>query len=123
MLGGSGEKKTFRLAARYADHLNLITPMSELRHKLDVFAQRCGEFGPTMTATAAAATLATSVASPTHKAIQPTTVAPGGGDWICVNTAFLSPPVDKGNGRARKRSFPSSLVPSNQRRRGDSAVV
>jgi hypothetical protein len=34
MLGGSGEKKTFRLAARYADHLNLITPMSELRHKL-----------------------------------------------------------------------------------------
>jgi F420-dependent oxidoreductase-like protein len=34
MLGGSGEKKTFRLAARYADHLNLITPMSKLRHKL-----------------------------------------------------------------------------------------
>ena len=36
MLGGSDEKKTFRLAARYGDHLNLITPMSELRHKLDV---------------------------------------------------------------------------------------
>ena len=34
MLGGSDEKKTFRLAARYGDHLNLITPMSELRHKL-----------------------------------------------------------------------------------------
>src|ERR1700757_3718703 len=43
MLGGSGEKKTFRLAARYADHLNLITPMSELRHKLDVLKQRCAE--------------------------------------------------------------------------------
>jgi F420-dependent oxidoreductase-like protein len=43
MLGGSGEKKTFRLAARYADHLNLITPMSELRHKLDVLKQRCDE--------------------------------------------------------------------------------
>jgi len=43
MLGGSGEKKTFRLAARYADHLNLITPMSELRHKLDVLDQRCAE--------------------------------------------------------------------------------
>jgi F420-dependent oxidoreductase-like protein len=43
MLGGSGEKKTFRLAARYADHLNLITPMSELRHKLDVLKLRCEE--------------------------------------------------------------------------------
>ena len=43
MLGGSGEKKTFRLAARYADHLNLITPMSELRHKLDLLKQRCAE--------------------------------------------------------------------------------
>jgi F420-dependent oxidoreductase-like protein len=45
MLGGSGEKKTFRLAARYADHLNLITPMSELRRKLDVLTQRCDEAG------------------------------------------------------------------------------
>jgi F420-dependent oxidoreductase-like protein len=45
MLGGSGEKKTFRLAARYADHLNLITPMSELPHKLDVLKQRCDEAG------------------------------------------------------------------------------
>src|SRR4051812_13282826 len=43
MLGGSGEKKTFRLAAQYADHLNIITPMSELRHKLDVLKQRCAE--------------------------------------------------------------------------------
>lgn len=43
MLGGSGEKKTFRLAARYADHLNLITPMDQLPHKLDVLKQRCAE--------------------------------------------------------------------------------
>ena len=43
MLGGSGEKKTFRLAARYADHLNLITPMDQLPHKLDVLRQRCAE--------------------------------------------------------------------------------
>jgi hypothetical protein len=41
--------------------------------------------GATVTATSAATTLATPVASPTHKAIQPTTVAPGG-DWICVNS-------------------------------------
>jgi hypothetical protein len=42
--------------------------------------------GATVTRKSAATTLATPVASPTHKAIQPTTVAPGGGDWICVNS-------------------------------------
>jgi F420-dependent oxidoreductase-like protein len=45
MLGGSGEKKTFRLAARYADHLNLLAPMSELPHKVEVLRQRCDEAG------------------------------------------------------------------------------
>lgn len=43
MLGGSGEKKTFRLAARYADHLNLIADIDELPHKLEVLRQRCAE--------------------------------------------------------------------------------
>jgi F420-dependent oxidoreductase-like protein len=43
MLGGSGEKKTFRLAARYADHLNIIANISELPAKLDVLRQRCNE--------------------------------------------------------------------------------
>jgi alkanesulfonate monooxygenase SsuD/methylene tetrahydromethanopterin reductase-like flavin-dependent oxidoreductase (luciferase family) len=40
MLGGSGEKTTFRLAARYADHLNIITNISELPGKLDMLRQR-----------------------------------------------------------------------------------
>ncbi|OBK15142.1 LLM class F420-dependent oxidoreductase [Mycobacterium asiaticum] len=44
MLGGSGEKKTFRLAARYADHLNLIADIDQLPAKLDVLKQRCAEF-------------------------------------------------------------------------------
>jgi F420-dependent oxidoreductase-like protein len=43
MLGGSGEKKTFRLAARYADHLNIIADIAELPGKLDVLRQRCDE--------------------------------------------------------------------------------
>jgi F420-dependent oxidoreductase-like protein len=43
MLGGSGEKKTFRLAARYADHLNIIANISELAGKLNVLRQRCAE--------------------------------------------------------------------------------
>lgn len=43
LLGGSGEKKTFRLAARYADHLNIIAPIDELPAKLSVLKQRCAE--------------------------------------------------------------------------------
>jgi len=43
MLGGSGEKKTFRLAAQYADHLNIIAGMSELPRKLGALAERCAE--------------------------------------------------------------------------------
>ncbi|OBK19944.1 LLM class F420-dependent oxidoreductase [Mycobacterium asiaticum] len=43
MLGGSGEKKTFRLAARYADHLNLIADIDQLPAKLAVLRQRCAE--------------------------------------------------------------------------------
>ncbi len=35
MLGGSGEKVTFRLAAQYADELNIIAPISELPRKLE----------------------------------------------------------------------------------------
>lgn len=43
MLGGSGEKKTFRLAARYADHLNIIADIDQLPAKLEVLRQRCAE--------------------------------------------------------------------------------
>lgn len=43
MLGGSGERKTFRLAARYADHLNIMAPFSELKAKREVLARRCEE--------------------------------------------------------------------------------
>jgi F420-dependent oxidoreductase-like protein len=43
MLGGSGEKKTFRMAARYADHLNIIADIDQLPGKLDVLKQRCAE--------------------------------------------------------------------------------
>jgi alkanesulfonate monooxygenase SsuD/methylene tetrahydromethanopterin reductase-like flavin-dependent oxidoreductase (luciferase family) len=43
MLGGSGEKKTFRLAAEYADHLNIIAPMDELPGKLRALEERCAQ--------------------------------------------------------------------------------
>jgi F420-dependent oxidoreductase-like protein len=45
MLGGGGEKKTFGLAARYADHLNIICDPAELPRKLDALAERCAEAG------------------------------------------------------------------------------
>ncbi len=45
MLGGSGEKKTFRLAALYADHLNITSDTVDLPAKLSALAQRCDEVG------------------------------------------------------------------------------
>ncbi len=40
LIGGSGEKKTLRLVARYAQACNLF-PGSEMAHKLDVLRQHC----------------------------------------------------------------------------------
>lgn len=43
MIGGSGEKKTFGLAARHFDHLNVIASFAELPGKVAALARRCGE--------------------------------------------------------------------------------
>lgn len=45
MLGGSGEQKTFRLAARFADHMNIICDVDDVAHKVAVLKQRCEEIG------------------------------------------------------------------------------
>ncbi|MGC0365826.1 F420-dependent oxidoreductase-like protein [Rhodococcus sp. 27YEA15] len=45
LLGGGGEKKTFGLAARFANHLNIIANTSEIPTKLDALAARCDEVG------------------------------------------------------------------------------
>ena len=46
MIGGSGERKTLRLVAQYADACNLFgsTP-DEVRHKLDVLRGHCDDVG------------------------------------------------------------------------------
>jgi F420-dependent oxidoreductase-like protein len=42
LVGGTGEKKTLRLVARYADACNLFaTGTDDVRHKLDVLARHC----------------------------------------------------------------------------------
>ena len=43
MLGGGGEKKTFRLAARFADHMNIICDVADLPQKVSALRQRCEE--------------------------------------------------------------------------------
>jgi len=45
MLGGSGERKTFRLAARFADHMNIICDVEDLPRKVAVLRERCEEIG------------------------------------------------------------------------------
>jgi len=43
LIGGSGEKKTMRLVALYADDFNLICDADEIPRKLEVLEQRCQE--------------------------------------------------------------------------------
>jgi alkanesulfonate monooxygenase SsuD/methylene tetrahydromethanopterin reductase-like flavin-dependent oxidoreductase (luciferase family) len=45
MIGGSGEKKTLRTVARYADIWNAMGPLEMLRHKDAVLRQHCLDVG------------------------------------------------------------------------------
>ena len=45
MIGGSGEQKTLRMVAQYADESNLTSPPEELPHKLEVLAAHCERLG------------------------------------------------------------------------------
>jgi alkanesulfonate monooxygenase SsuD/methylene tetrahydromethanopterin reductase-like flavin-dependent oxidoreductase (luciferase family) len=46
LIGGSGERKTLKLVARYADACNLFsTGQAEVRHKLEVLERHCEDEG------------------------------------------------------------------------------
>ncbi len=45
MIGGSGEKKTLRTVARYADMWNAMGPVDFLAHKVDVLGEHCAAVG------------------------------------------------------------------------------
>lgn len=67
LIGGSGEKKTLRLVAQYADACNLFagTDIEALRHKLDVLKQHCERLGRDY-ATIEKTTLGTAWLAPGH---------------------------------------------------------
>ena len=45
MVGGSGEKKTLRLVAQYADAANLFGDPDDVRRKVEVLHQHCADLG------------------------------------------------------------------------------
>jgi F420-dependent oxidoreductase-like protein len=45
MLGGAGERKTFRLAALFADHMNIICDRADVPRKVTALRERCEEAG------------------------------------------------------------------------------
>ena len=45
MIGGSGERKTLRTVARYADMWNAMGSVEKLRHKAEVLRRHCDEVG------------------------------------------------------------------------------
>ena len=45
MIGGSGERKTLRLVAQYADACNIFGGPDEIAHKLDVLRRHCDDVG------------------------------------------------------------------------------
>ncbi len=45
LIGGSGERKTLRFVARYADACNIIAAPDDIPHKIDVLRQHCADLG------------------------------------------------------------------------------
>lgn len=71
LIGGQGEKKTLRLAARYADELNTNASFADLPRKLDVLAGHLDDAGRDRSEIGVSC-LGTIVVAPTHEAAEAT---------------------------------------------------
>jgi F420-dependent oxidoreductase-like protein len=69
MVGGSGERKTLRMVAQYADASNVFGDVDHVRHLMGVLAQHCETFDRDP-ATITKTKLATLFIAPTHEAAQ-----------------------------------------------------
>jgi F420-dependent oxidoreductase-like protein len=45
LIGGSGERKTLRMVAQYADAVNIIAAPGDIPHKIDVLRKHCDDLG------------------------------------------------------------------------------
>ena len=45
LIGGSGERKTLRMVAQYADEGNFTCPLTDVPHKLEVLDEHCARLG------------------------------------------------------------------------------
>jgi F420-dependent oxidoreductase-like protein len=69
LIGGSGERKTLRMVAQYADASNIFGDVATVRHLLDVLAGHCADVGRDP-AQITKTKLATLVVAETHEAAQ-----------------------------------------------------
>lgn len=65
MIGGQGERKTFRIAAEYADELNIVSSFADLPRKLNALQGHLDDLGRDRT-DITVTPLATMVVAPTH---------------------------------------------------------
>jgi F420-dependent oxidoreductase-like protein len=100
LIGGSGEKKTFAIAARYADHLNVIAGFDQIPVKLDALAKRCDEAGrdrSTLETSMLLTVLLSDEAKPEHvPAEMSQRMVAGNADQIAdqIKTKILDPGID-----------------------------
>jgi F420-dependent oxidoreductase-like protein len=69
LIGGSGERKTLRMVAQYADASNVFGNVEHIRHLMDVLARHCEELGRDP-AEITKTKLATLVIGDTHEAAE-----------------------------------------------------
>ena len=66
LIGGSGERKTLRMVAQYADACNLFGAPNDVRHKLEVLDEHCARLGRDPK-TICRTRLGTLIVGPTHE--------------------------------------------------------